>query len=311
MPTARSIAIVIATYNGSLFIKEQINSILNQTYRDFKLYISDDRSSDNTLDIIRNITDERIVIVDNERNLGVVGNFNNVLLSTKEDIVFLSDQDDLWPPERLEKMLLFCEENLIEGTPFLTFTDMTLIDGNGDILSESFYNDVAIEPTYNMDLRYLTWRCTAYGCTMMFNRALLDLSLPIPDKKDTTMHDNWLILCALTKGNVFYYDYKSVFYRQHAFNHTGGGRNSLFFKLKNLKKQLTVIDDTQKKRLSQLKVLVDRGILNKNDLNKFNSVFDYITSDIVPFKKERKVYKIVYCFNFILKRRLKDSILSK
>ena len=90
------ISVCIATYNGEKYIKEQLDSIIPQLGHEDEIVISDDGSSDSTLDIINSINDERIRITVNQGKHGVNSNFNNALLHAKGDFIFLADQDDIW-----------------------------------------------------------------------------------------------------------------------------------------------------------------------------------------------------------------------
>ncbi|WP_194387053.1 glycosyltransferase family 2 protein [Klebsiella variicola] len=294
-----SIAVVMATYNGEKFINEQIQSILNQTHQHLTLYISDDGSTDNTIEIIKNIAlnDSRLQFIGVNEHPGVVRNFNRAFLETHEDIVFLADQDDIWPKDRIKKMINYYIEQAVDTEqPSLLFTDMVLIDKNSEILASSFYKELEIDPNYNKELKYLTWRCTSYGCTMMVNRPLLNQALPLPQDEDVTMHDNWLILCAANLGKVYYMDYGSVFYRQHESNHTGGRRRTLLQKLKSLKAQLKKINTARIKREKQSHVLLQRELAHPEFI-KFSSLdnkIDFFKSNILIYKKERRIYSIFY-----------------
>jgi len=297
----------MATYNGAEFLGNQIESILNQTYTNLKLYISDDNSNDSTAEVIGFYAqkDSRIVILSNLDNPGVINNFNNGLISTSEQLVFLCDQDDIWPIDRVAKMLDFYLSKKQSNLPTLIFTDMTLVDGDGNLLSKSFYNDVNIDPFYNLEIPYLTWRCTAYGCTMLFDRDLLDIALPLPHENQTVMHDNWLLLCASFNGKAYYMDYCSVLYRQHNNNHTGGKKKSFIGKVFSFSSQIKKINDTQIKRFKQLEVLNDRFNIRKYFFSTIfiNNVFVFLGENILRYKKERMGYVFFYSFILLLSRR--------
>ncbi|HDY7053181.1 TPA: glycosyltransferase, partial [Klebsiella pneumoniae] len=207
------------------------------------------------------LNDSRLKFIGVNEHPGVVRNFNRAFLETHEDIVFLADQDDIWPKDRIKKMIdYYIEQTDDTDQPSLLFTDMVLVDKNSEILASSFYKELEIDPHYNQELKYLTWRCTSYGCTMMVNRPLLNQALPLPQDEDVTMHDNWLILCAANLGKVYYMDYGSVFYRQHESNHTGGRRRSLIQKIKSFKLQLKKINTARIKREKQIDVLLQRKL---------------------------------------------------
>lgn len=300
----RTVAVVMATFNGELFIKEQLSSILNQTYSQLKVYISDDGSSDETINIIKDYAnkDERIIFLGVNEKPGVVKNFNRAFLATNEDLVFVSDQDDFWPEDRVEKMLCFYDKMKANTqTATLIFTDMTLVDSEGKAISNSFYSNLNIDPEYNKEIKYLTWRCTSYGCTMLVNRELLSLALPFPDDKHTTMHDNWLILCAANAGNVYYMDYASVYYRQHNYNHTGGMKRSFLQKVVSLRKQLSKINDARIKREAQNKEIIFRKLASTEFIQSVSvkNKFSFFIKNMLPYKKERKIYRLFYFVYFL------------
>ncbi|NUC24586.1 glycosyltransferase family 2 protein [Escherichia coli] len=229
------IDIAMATFNGSDFLKKQIASIQNQTYTNWRLIISDDGSSDDTLKIILDCMkdDCRIKLVNTSKKNGVVNNFNEALLHTTAPHIILCDQDDVWPNNKLEKLL--CEMKSAEldnDLPVLIFTDLTLIDGDDNIIADSYYHVNKFNPKHNLKYNNLLWHSTIYGCSIILNRKLLNIALPIPS--DVSMHDHWLSLIAMKYGKLIYYDFKSTFYRQHQNNQVGGRPNSFLFKMKKL-----------------------------------------------------------------------------
>ncbi|QPK17022.1 glycosyltransferase [Pectobacterium versatile] len=119
-----TVNIIMATYNSNGYIKEQISSILSQTYCDFKLLIRDDGSTDNTVEDIMSmaVIDERIILVkDNIESKGVGENFKNILRSSETDYIFLADQDDVWHENKLEELLCFAKENFIAHVPCIAY----------------------------------------------------------------------------------------------------------------------------------------------------------------------------------------------
>lgn len=312
MVGSQSVAVVMATYNGSHYIREQLTSILNQTYKNLKIYISDDNSIDDTVDIISDYQqkDPRVIFLGRNKNSGVVSNFNNALCSTEESIVFLCDQDDIWPTNRVELMLDFYLNHKETSKPTLVYTDMSMIDSNGLQISSSFYDTARIDPLYNKEPKYLTWRCTAYGCTMLLDRDLLNIALPLPTDSETTMHDNWLMLCAISKGTAHYMNYCSVYYRQHNNNHTGGKKNSFFDKFLSFNKQIKIINDNQIKRFNQLSLLKKRNICSSELLRNasYDNAIKFIKYNILPYKKEKNAYKFFYSLILISSGRYQSSI---
>ena len=126
--------ILLATYNGEKYIREQIDSILNQTYKEFRLLISDDGSTDGTRDILNEYKakDDRIEIFMQEENLGVVKNFEFLLKKVEAKYYMFSDQDDIWKDEKIEKSLKKIEEGFD-----LVYSDLEVVDENLNVTYES------------------------------------------------------------------------------------------------------------------------------------------------------------------------------
>ena len=116
------ISVCIATRNGSRYVGEQLHSILSQLSADDEVIISDDASSDNTLEIVRSFRDPRIKILERKHSIGIVANFEQSLKQSKGDILFLADQDDVWSPEKVSVLSreLFNHD--------LTISDCELVD---------------------------------------------------------------------------------------------------------------------------------------------------------------------------------------
>ena len=122
------INILMATYNGEKYVAEQIESILNQTYKNIKLIISDDCSKDRTQEIVKKYKekDSRIELFIQEKNLGVVKNIEFLLRQVKSPYYMLADQDDYWCPEKVEKSL----QKLKTTNSDLVFSDLEVVDEN-------------------------------------------------------------------------------------------------------------------------------------------------------------------------------------
>ena len=130
------IDILMATYNGEKYLREQIESILNQTYSNIRLIISDDCSKDKTREIIKEYEqkDNRITAYFQENNLGYAKNFEFLLTKVENDFYMLSDQDDYWLPEKVEKTF----NRLKETNADLVFTDLEVVDENLKTIYQSF-----------------------------------------------------------------------------------------------------------------------------------------------------------------------------
>ncbi|MDU3338237.1 glycosyltransferase family 2 protein [Paraclostridium bifermentans] len=217
--------VLMATYNGEDYIEEQIESILNQSYTKWKLYIRDDGSTDNTLQIIEKFSikyPEKIFLVkDDKKGLGAKGNFKELMRYSSNDYCMFSDQDDIWLKDKIEKSfekIKSLEELYGIDTPILVHTDLRVVDENKKIINNSFWKYQNLNPN-NIQLRKLLVENIVTGCTMIINKPLLNLSKNIP--KESVMHDSWIALVASAKGKVYSLDEQTILYRQHSKNEVG------------------------------------------------------------------------------------------
>ena len=217
------IDILLATYNGEKYLKEQIESILNQTYSNFRLLISDDCSQDNTLEILKEYEekDDRVEVFLQEQNLGYVKNFEFLLSQVENEIYALSDQDDIWLDDKLE-----CAVNkLEEENADLYFSDLYLIDQNGKQISDSFWKEKGFYKKIIKDKKYKGLILNNYvtGCTIVSKKQYIKDIIPFP--KDM-MHDYWIALVTSLKGKIIYDRQPHIKYRQHGNNQIGSKMKS-------------------------------------------------------------------------------------
>lgn len=211
-----SISVCIASYNGEKYIREQILSILPQLEENDEIIISDDNSSDTTLIIIDEFSDHRIKVVQNTGPKGYVSNFENALNHANNDIVFLSDQDDVWMSDKVD----VCLKNLKYAD--LVVHDAIVVDKDKHIISESFYKDRDVKRTLVGNVIKFGF----LGCCLAFNRKLLDKALPFPVNHKLCTHDNWIFLIGKTFFDAKVIDNKLIYYRRHSSNTSSGGQKS-------------------------------------------------------------------------------------
>ncbi len=217
------ISVAMATYNGEKYIKEQIDSILLNLKEMDELIISDDGSVDKTLDIIKSYDDGRVRIVKGPRS-GVKQNFANAIKNCNGKYIFLSDQDDIWEKNKVEKVLEVFEK---KGCS-LVIHDCVVIDNQYKILYDSFFK---IRNSKKGVLKNI-WKNSYIGCCMCFEGVLKDIVLPIPNNIE--MHDQWIGVLAEKRGNgcIFIND-KLIQYRRHDENVSEMKHHSIFIMLKN------------------------------------------------------------------------------
>jgi glycosyltransferase involved in cell wall biosynthesis len=231
--TARSVSVALCTHNGERFIAEQIRSILEQTRPVDEIVVGDDASTDATVSIIEQALAAqprpapRLTVLRNPEPLGVRGNFEATLEACAGDVILLSDQDDVWRGNRVERTL-----RAFEARPGAWFihTDASLIDGDGADLGTTLFEGLAVT---QHDLRrehdgdgfsVLLSRNVATGATVAVRRALLEIALPIPEE---WIHDEWLAAIAAATGRLDVVEESLLGYRQHSANVIGVDRLSL------------------------------------------------------------------------------------
>lgn len=218
------ISVCMAAYNGEMYIKEQIGSILKQLKDDDELIISDDNSSDKTSLIVRAIDDPRIKFIINKGEKGYTRNFENALKESSGDIIFLSDQDDVWADNKVEIMLKHLEDaDMVVSDAEIVDSQLQVVNGSHFLLhnvKEGFWNNL-------LKTRYI-------GACMGFKRSVLDKALPFPRHHKYCAHDYWLTIVseAFFRTSLVYEPL--LLYRRHDNNASSGGeisQNNFIFKV--------------------------------------------------------------------------------
>ena len=230
MKTDQLIAILLATYNGQQFISQQIDSILNQTNTKWQLFISDDCSSDDTLEIIETYCRQypnRITNLHNTKRFGnAKDHFFHMIHTVEASYYMLSDQDDVWDEDKIDKTFkrMLQIESSCSELPVLIHTDLKVTNECLIVLSDSYAKYSGIYPRKNSLKVQLIQNCVT-GCTALFNANLRGLLLRYtPVDQNTTpilMHDWWLALIAIVFGQVEYIHEPTMMYRQHMNNSVG------------------------------------------------------------------------------------------
>lgn len=219
------ISVCMATYNGEKYIKAQIDSILIQLMEDDELIVSDDGSKDRTIDVIESFNDDRIKLFINNHRHGVAGNFENALNHTNGDIIFFSDQDDVWLPNKIKEMSDFLRESDAE----VITCSCSLTDSDLNITCYDYYG-------CKNPLQKSAWgnfyKDLWLGCCMAFKRSVLKHVLPFPEH--IVAHDLWIAIYAQLVLKCAYYPKPMQLYRRHeeTVSFVGGvSTNRLSYKL--------------------------------------------------------------------------------
>ena len=229
----KEIVILLATFNGEKYIRQQLKSLFEQTNQNFRLVVHDDGSSDATAEIINEYRDkypERIEIFYGNSCGGPKENFLWMLGRVEADYYLFCDQDDVWLPEKLQRSMdaLASEEDNYRSSkeevpPVCVFTDMRVVDEELNTLSDSFIRYIGRVPE-NTAYTQILIDNPAAGCTMCFNRALRDLVVdlaPSVDLNNIPMHDAFVLEIAAIMGKVVAIDEPLAYYRQTGHNAMG------------------------------------------------------------------------------------------
>ena len=265
--------VLLATYNGEKYLKEQIDSILEQTYSDFRLLISDDGSTDDTRKILEEYKnkDSRIQVFFQESNLGVVKNFEFLLKKVESAYYMFSDQDDIWKAEKIEKSLNKIENDNCD----LVYSDLEVVDAKLNVTYESYWK---LKGIYNKIKKYNNFESLylnnfVTGCTIISKKELIDTYLPLPNSSKYVLHDYWISLILSQNGKIDYIEEPLIKYRQHKNNKVGSKKKSnelrtideirkLFIEVK--KEHFKVFIENEEKFLSE-----DVKKLNKKSLEYY------------------------------------------
>lgn len=233
MKSLNKIAILLATYNSQNFLEEQLESLYNQTIIDWVLYIRDDGSSDDTLNIIQTYKERYsniIHYVDSKKGLGAMKSFLALLEYVEADYYMFCDHDDVWLPSKIELSLdkIIKTELEYPELPVIVHTDLKVVNKNLKVINQSFWQMSAIKPNIIEDTEFIQVFNCVTGCTMIFNNYVKKLAFPFVD--ETPMHDWWLALQTLkTGGIVKHIDVPTILYRQHGNNEVGARNVSISY----------------------------------------------------------------------------------
>lgn len=199
------ISVCMATYNGGKYLKEQVDSILCQLSEQDELIVSDDKSSDNTLSVLRSFADDRIKIFEGPC-CGLTYNFENAICHSKGEYIFLSDQDDVWEPHKVKRMMEALQ------TVDLVVSDAWIADKDAQSTGQSLYD---LNTPHRGFLRTV-YHTSYVGCCTAFRRTILKKLLPFPPH--IVMHDYWIGQVADMFYTTTFIPDKLIRYRRHGNN---------------------------------------------------------------------------------------------
>lgn len=221
------ISVCMAVKNGANYIAEQIDSIIGQLGPDDELIVSDDHSTDSTLEIVRGFGDTRIRIYSSARH-GVVNNFELALNRSSGDFVFLADQDDIWHSDKLATMMPYLKEYSV------VVCDCILVDDQRKVLNDSFFEFNRSGKGFFKNLITNSYM----GCCMGFRKEVLKKALPFPPD---TIHDFWIGMVAESQFNSLFLDKALVSHRIHNKNASSTGRVSTTPHMKRVTQRYQIV----------------------------------------------------------------------
>jgi len=209
------VSVAMATYNGADFLKEQLSSILGQSYPNLEIIITDDASSDETLAILRDFEKNyrKIKIFRHRLNQGITATFENSIKNCSGDFIAISDQDDIWELNKIEVLM-----NAMENEDAIC-SDSELVDKSGQTMNKRISSLVNLKSFYS-GVPFLMGICLP-GHTMMMQGDFARYILPMPVE---IMYDRWISFCAAANNGIKYVHLPLVKYRQHESNYFGVGK---------------------------------------------------------------------------------------
>lgn len=201
-----TVSVAMAVYNGEKYVRQQVESIMMQLGDNDEMIVSYNRSQDSTLSILEQLSkkDQRIKIYNCE-NKGVINNFENAIKQCKKDIVFLSDQDDVWVKNKVEIVLKEFEKKEIGGVVHGCF----LVNEN----LEKLKKQVKYRKDHVIKWKDIIIKNSVQGCCLAFRKEMTDFFLPFPKK--IPMHDSWIGMNIAINSKLMYINRPLIFYRQH------------------------------------------------------------------------------------------------
>ncbi len=242
------ISVVMTTYNGESFVREQIESIFQQTLLPDELIIIDDCSTDRTVDVVKKTVlsapeSVRVNVISNQTNVGYIENFYNAISKAKGSYIFLSDQDDVWEKEKIDEMIRVMKQEKCS----LLCSNFHLIDKSGNIVEDRDSYNInefieKIKADYKeISLHRLIYGNVAQGCTYCFTREIQDKYIRL--HCNYVIHDKQLIIIAASIGKVGFLNRKLIRYRIHGANSVGisSKKTKAYMKHKGIRKKPVMV----------------------------------------------------------------------
>ena len=238
------IEILLPVYNGEKYLREQIDSIINQNFFDWVLKIRNDGSKDDSQKIINEYCCRfpgKIIEIDSPKNnIGLLQSINYLLKSEPYgEYVMFSDQDDVWLSDKIDITLKKMKEleNTFENCPIAVFTDLMVVDKKLNILHDSYFESQRIFPDACKNYMSALALNVAPGCTIMINKIAKQCIYPLK----SLIHDYWIICNVAYYGKCDYINRPTILYRQHGNNSIGAENVGFKYLIKRLQRPFSAI----------------------------------------------------------------------
>ena len=293
------ITIIMAVYNGQEYIREQLESLKDQTYTEWRLVIRDDRSSDKTAEIVKKFSDEveqEVIFKVNEKPSGSAkNNFALLINDAKEsDYVMFCDQDDIWKKDKIEitfNKMKQAEERYGRDFPLLVHGDVEVIDENGNINADSMFEMSHINADSKLPQILIQNHVT--GCTMMCNKKLIAGISEYASSEYIIMHDYLAALYASVFGKIEVIKKPLLSYRQHSGNSVGAkNNNNPVYLLKRLANGRKSYKEAMETSRNQVKFFVE---IYREELAAEKYCEEYeLMSGYASLGSRAKLYRIMF-----------------
>lgn len=305
----QEIDILLASYNGKDYLEAQLKSILSQDYTNWKLLISDDCSSDGTLDIIRKYEsiDSRIKLISSKKKYGSAkSNFLNLLNYSKASYIAFCDQDDVWHSDKLSTeyaALRNLEKRYGNNKPCIVYSDLRVVDWQLNIINDSYYKLMKIDPLQNSLNRILVQNVVT-GCSSMINRSLVTFCRHLKEINQIVMHDWLFAMIAAAFGHSYYINDALIDYRQHGDNSVGAtsfsiikwlskGKNNIY-SLQHSFKQAETFYTTYFDKLSKENKIIINKYIHIRKTNPLLRPYFLIKGNFVKSNLSRTLGQLIY-----------------
>lgn len=303
MYRTEKIAILMATYNGENYIKDQLDSILAQTDTDWTLYVHDDGSKDGTMCILEDYKKrypEQIILIDGAPTGGAKQNFFYLMEQVEAPYYMCADQDDVWRMEKVQLSkaeMLKVEKKEGKETPILVFTELKVVNSRLGVLADNMSEYQGLD-CHNLTFNRALIQNVVTGCTMMINKSLRDKMIAVDGYEDILMHDWWAYLVATRFGKVSFLAFQTIQYRQHENNGVGArDASSPMYLVKRMLQGDAIKESLENTRKQAAKFVKEYGEAEDSLASQYARLGQAERKERLKFYKENDVKKSTWTKN--------------